>query len=88
MDASVNRIASSKDEKALLISLYIKGENREKSDYSLDELKLLVRTAGAIIVDSIIIKRDAIDPAYIFGTGYIDIVKKIIEEIKGSNLFE
>ena len=59
MDASVNRIASSKDERALLISIYIKGENREKADYSLDELKLLVETAGAVIVDSITIKRDA-----------------------------
>ncbi len=80
MDASVNRIASSKDERALLISLYIKGENREKADYSLDELKLLVNTAGAVIVDSMTIKRDGIDPAYIFGTGYIDIVQKMIEE--------
>jgi GTP-binding protein HflX len=80
MDASVNRIASSKDERALLISLYIKGESREKADYSLNELKLLVETAGAVIADSMTIKRDAIDPAYIFGTGYIEIVKQIIEE--------
>jgi len=80
MDASVNRIVSSKDERALLISLYIKGENKEKTDYSMDELKLLVKTAGAVIVDSIIIKRDSIDPAYIFGTGYIEIVKRLIEE--------
>lgn len=80
MDASVNRITSSKDERALLISIYIKGDNREKAEYSLDELKLLVETAGAIIVDSITIRRDGIDPAYIFGTGYIDIVKKMIEE--------
>lgn len=80
MDASVNRIASSKDERALLISLHLKGESREKTDYSLDELKLLVKTAGAVIVDSITIKRDAPDPAYIFGSGYIRIVKKRIEE--------
>jgi len=80
MDASVNRIASSKDERALLIALYIKGGNRDKTDYSLDELKLLVKTAGAVIVDSMVIKREAIDPAYIFGTGYIEIIKNIIEE--------
>ncbi len=82
MDASVNRIASSKDEKALLISIYIKGEDREKAEYSLDELRLLVKTAGAVIVDSITIKRDSIDPAYIFGTGYIDIIKQKIEELE------
>lgn len=80
MDASVNRIASSKDERALLISLYIKGESREKAEYSMQELKLLVVTAGAIVVDEITVKRESIDPAYIFGSGYVEIVKKLIEE--------
>lgn len=80
MDASVNRIASSKDERALLISIYIKGEDRERADYSLEELKLLVETAGAVIVDSMTVKRDGIDPTFIFGSGYIDIVSRLIEE--------
>jgi GTP-binding protein HflX len=80
MDASVNRISYSKDDRALLISIFIKGENREKCEYSLEELILLVNTAGGIVVDTMTIKRDAIDPAYIFGSGYIEIIKKIIEE--------
>jgi len=80
MDASVNRIASSKDERALLISLYIKGEDRIKSEYSLEELKLLVKTAGAIIIDSLSVKRDFIDPAFILGSGYVDFLKTAIEE--------
>ena len=80
MDASVNRISYSKDDRALLISIFIKGENRGKCEYSLEELILLVNTAGGIVVDTMTIKRDAIDPAYIFGFGYIEIIKKIIEE--------
>ena len=80
MDASVNRIAYSKDDRALLISIYIKGEDREKCEYSLEELILLVNTAVGIVIDKMTIKRDRIDPAYIFGTGYIEIIRKIIEE--------
>lgn len=80
MDASVNRITSSKDERALLISLHIKGEDRLKSDYSLEELKFLVNTAGAEIIDSFTVNRDSIDPAFILGSGYVDILNRIIAE--------
>jgi GTP-binding protein HflX len=80
MDASVNRIASSKDERALLISLHIKGGDRVKSEYSLEELKLLVNTAGALIVDSFTVSRDSVDPAFIIGKGYVEFLKEIIAE--------
>ena len=80
MDASVNRISYSKDDRALLISILIKGENRDKAEYSLEELILLVDTAGGIVVDKMTIKRDGIDPTFIFGSGYIEIIKKKIEE--------
>ncbi|MCL2155210.1 MAG: GTPase HflX [Leptospirales bacterium] len=80
MDASVNRISYSKDDRALLISIFLKGEDRERCEYSLEELILLVDTAGGIVVDTMTIKRDGIDPAYIFGLGYIEIIRKIIEE--------
>lgn len=80
MDASVNRIASSKDEKALLIGIKLGDQKKDEVEYSLEELKLLVVTAGAIIEDSIVIKRDFIDASHIIGKGYIDTLKKIIEE--------
>lgn len=85
MDASVNRITSSKDEKALLIGIKLGDQKKEEVDYSLEELKLLVITAGAIIEDSIVIKRDSIDPSHIIGKGYVDILRNMVEE-KGLKL--
>jgi len=81
MDASVNRIASSRDERALLISVIIKGEDQIKADYSLEELRLLVKTAGGIVVDSIRVRREKIDPACIVGTGYVEKLLQMIENL-------
>jgi len=80
MDASVNRIASSKDEKALLIGIRLSSRRREEVEYSLEELKLLVDTAGAVITETMTIKREVIDASHIIGKGYIDIIREIIEE--------
>lgn len=85
MDASVNRITSSKDEKALLIGIRLGDQNKEEVDYSLEELKLLVLTAGAIIEDSMVIKRDAIDASHIIGKGYVETIRNMVEE-KGLKL--
>ncbi len=80
MDASVNRIKSSKDERSLIIGLKMPEADLEQIRHSLDELRLLVSTAGGIVVDSMVIRRDKIDPGYILGKGYIDTIKKFIEE--------
>lgn len=80
MDASVNRIASSADERALLVSVILKGDSPAKAEYSFDELGLLVKTAGAIIVDTMTVKRESVDPAFIVGKGYVEILKNIIAE--------
>jgi len=82
MDASVNRIASSKDERALLIALRINGEPKSPVKYSLAELKLLVKTAGGVIVESMVVNREKIDSTYILGKGYIPKLQEIIEENK------
>ena len=81
MDASVNRIKSSADERALLIGLKIKGTD-DDVDVSLDELKLLVITAGATIVESNMVTREKIDPAYIIGTGYLAGLKERVRTEK------
>lgn len=81
MDASVNRILASVDERALLIAIKLNEHDIDVKD-SLDELKLLVTTAGALIVDSITISRNKLDPAYIIGKGYIESVKKLVNEKK------
>ncbi|PKL35083.1 MAG: GTPase HflX [Spirochaetae bacterium HGW-Spirochaetae-1] len=80
MDASVNRIPSSRDERALLIALRMQGENIDQVQYSLEELKLLIKTAGGITVDAMTVNRDKIDAAYIIGKGYIPRLQDIIEE--------
>ncbi len=80
MDASVNRIASSKDERALLIGLRVNNASRDAVEYSLEELRMLVKTAGGIIVNTITVSRDKIDPAYILGRGYIPKLQEIIQE--------
>ncbi len=85
MDASVNRIASSKDEKTLLIAIRLPGSRQEQVSYSLEELKLLVKTAGGVIVDEITVKREALHPAYIVGKGYVEVLQNIIAE-KGIKL--
>jgi len=80
MDASVNRIQSSEEERTLLLSLRLNNKNITEVKYSLEELKLLAKTAGAIVVRSKIINRDRINAAFIVGQGYLEQIKKIIKE--------
>jgi GTPase len=82
MDASVNRIKSSADERAFLISVRIKNENLENIYDSLNELKLLIKTAGAVVIDNSIIKRDRLDPAFIIGSGNLEILKDTVKNKK------
>jgi len=81
MDASVNRIASSVDERALLVAIQLKGADNHRIVYSLEELKLLVKTAGGIVVESVVVRRDAIDPAFIIGKGYVEKFKTMINDL-------
>lgn len=82
MDASVNRIAPSKDERAFLIGLHIRGEAITPVEYSLDELKMLVATAGAVYVGSRIVHRDGIDASMVVGRGFLDEMKKLMDELQ------
>ncbi len=85
MDASVNRIKSSLSERALLVGLRINNSPVDDIQHSLDELKLLTGTAGATIVDSLIVRREKIDPSFIIGSGYVEKLKEIINS-KNINL--
>src|SRR6056297_1150369 len=80
MDASVNRIPSSKDERAYCISLRSHHQHVSDVEYSLNELKMLIKTAGGIIAGSRIVRRDSLDPAYIVGKGYLEKLKEIIQD--------
>jgi len=85
MDASVNRIGSSKDERALIFGIKIKGSASDLLKNSLDELELLIKTAGALLVGKHIVNRDRIDPAFIVGKGYLTEMETMIRE-KGIRL--
>ncbi len=80
MDASVNRISSSKDERALIFGIKIKGSAEENLKNSLDELELLIKTAGAVLVKSHLVHREKIDPAFIVGKGYLAEIEAMIKE--------
>ncbi len=80
MDASVNRIPSSKDERALLFGIRIRGADPRQLESSLDELERLVRTAGAVVIDRHIVNRDALDASCIVGKGYLDVMAGMIRD--------
>jgi GTP-binding protein HflX len=80
MDASVYRIHSSKDEKAFLVSLRLPEQSEEEAVYSLDELKLLVKTAGGVVMGSRIVKRPKIDSSFITGKGFWEDFKIMIKD--------
>ncbi len=77
MDASVNRISSAADQRALLVAVQQSADDPEEVRDSLDELTLLVATAGAIVVDTMVVKRASFDPAYLIGVGVLDRIKSI-----------
>ena len=56
-------------EKIVLVGVAVGATAEEDVDASLDELALLVDTAGADVVDRIVQRRDAPDPATYIGKG-------------------
>ncbi|RPI89629.1 MAG: GTPase HflX, partial [Spirochaetales bacterium] len=80
MDASVNRIPSSADERALLVAIHIHGHDEDLVVQSLDELSMLVTTAGAMIVESLILKRKSLDAAHLIGKGQMERITALIAE--------
>lgn len=82
MDASVNRIPSSRDERAFLLSIQLPDTSKESAEYSLAELGLLVKTAGGVVCAQRIIKRRAYDSSYIAGSGFWTQLKDELAEQK------
>ncbi|MBP7582542.1 MAG: GTPase HflX [Spirochaetes bacterium] len=78
MDASVNRIPVSPDERALLVALKIGAQRQEEVRESLEELKLLVKTAGALVVDALVFSRESPDPASAVGKGQLEQVRALV----------
>ncbi|TAL38990.1 MAG: GTPase HflX [Spirochaetes bacterium] len=79
MDASVNRIPSSAEERACLVAIRLGKQDSHEVEHSLDELRDLVRTAGAIIVDTRVIRRDRLDASSLVGKGTLEKLKAAVE---------
>lgn len=59
-------------EKIVIVGLAVNGQSMEETEASLDELALLVDTAGADVEDRITQKRDSPHPATYVGKGKVD----------------
>ena len=64
-------------EKIVLVGVQFPGMSAEELDHQLDELALLVDTAGADVVARVVQRRDAPDPATYLGSGKVDELREI-----------
>ena len=64
-------------EKIVIVGVQLPGSTEESVDASLDELELLVDTAGADVVERLVQRRDAPDHTWYIGKGKVDELKEI-----------
>lgn len=64
-------------EKIVLVGVLFPGVTPEELDHQLDELALLVDTAGADVVARVIQRRDSPDPATFLGSGKVEELREI-----------
>ena len=73
-------------ERAILIGVILPKDNEEDVEESLNELALLVDTAGGTAVEKIMQARERLHPACYLGTGKIDEVKILAEQLKADTI--
>lgn len=61
----------------MLVGVQFPGVNEEELEYQLDELALLVDTAGADVVARVVQRRDSPDPATFLGSGKVQELREI-----------
>jgi GTP-binding protein HflX len=64
-------------EKIVLVGVLFGGTTIEELDHQLDELALLVDTAGADVVARVVQRRDAPDPATFLGSGKVEELREL-----------
>ncbi|MGD0691447.1 MAG: GTPase HflX [Acidimicrobiales bacterium] len=64
-------------EKIVLVGVQFPGVTEDELDYQLDELALLVDTAGADVVARVVQRRDSPDPATFLGSGKVQELREI-----------
>jgi GTP-binding protein HflX len=78
MDASVNRIPISREERTLILGIRVGKTDAEDVKNSMGELELLVNTAGAVVAGKRVAHRDRIDPSTIVGRGFLSEIEAMI----------
>ena len=68
-------------QRALLVGTGIGTRDEDAAEASLDELELLVDTAGAIPVDAVLQRRDKPDPATYIGSGKVEELREMAEAL-------
>lgn len=68
-------------ERAVLVGVHLRDRTVDQVEASLDELEALADTAGAVVVDRVIQRRDAPDPATYIGKGKVSELRAILEEL-------
>jgi len=68
-----------KKERAVLVGVTLNGNTWETQDH-LQELALLVDTAGAQVVDTVVQEKDRIEPAYFIGKGKAKMLAQVAQE--------
>jgi GTPase len=68
-------------EKIVLVGVITRGETLESVEESLDELALLVTTAGADVVERVVQRRDVLDPATFVGAGKAEEIRDISYQV-------
>ncbi|MBN2079869.1 MAG: GTPase HflX [Spirochaetes bacterium] len=64
----------------MICGIRLGGSDPEESDLSLGELELLVKTAGALVIEKKLLKRDRIDASLLIGKGHLDELQRTIQE--------
>jgi len=64
-------------EKIVLVGVLFPGTSSEELEHQLDELALLVDTAGADVVARVVQRRDSPDPATFLGSGKVDELREL-----------
>ena len=72
---------SAVSERAILVGLAANGITKSEVEETLDELALLADTAGAVVIERTLQKRDQPDKAYFIGRGKAEEIGDLVEEI-------
>ena len=69
-------------DRAVIVGVHLPGRSAEDVDASLDELELLLDTAGAVVVERVVQRRDAPDAATYIGRGKVDELRELLGAVR------